>query len=172
LFFLQTLYLILLPALAPRARSDKNDALQEEAQKNIRICKQHRREPLVLAAWHRWAEELPEFDERVFQAAKQVEPLIIRVNHAIDTGKHDPTIAHAEDVALDSLFTLAGWLEHGLKERAVEQAAGGMRVPAATHRLLVRGLTAACADVTQPPYAVSAGIRARSPGCGLRSEEG
>jgi hypothetical protein len=103
-------------------------ALQDETQENIRVCKQHLRQPLALDAWRRWAEELPEFAESVFQAAKQAEPLAIRVNHAVDAGRDDATLAQAEDAALDALFTLAGWIEHGLKERASEQAerrAGG-----------------------------------------------
>src|SRR4051812_6852833 len=41
-------------------------ALQEETQENIRICKQHLRQPLALVAWRRWAEEVPEFAESVF----------------------------------------------------------------------------------------------------------
>jgi hypothetical protein len=100
-------------------------ALQEETQENIRVCKQHLRKPLTLAAWRRWAEEMPEFAESVFQAAKRAEPFAIRVNHAIDTGRDDATVAQAEDAALDTLFTLAGWIEHGLQERTSEQA--GMR---------------------------------------------
>ncbi len=102
-------------------------ALQEETQENIRICKQHARQHLALAAWRRWAEELPEFAESVFQAAKEVEPLAIRVNHAIDTDRDDATVARAEDEALHTLFTLAGWIDHGLKERADEQAERGSR---------------------------------------------
>jgi hypothetical protein len=97
-------------------------SLQEETQENIRICKQHVRTPLGLSVWRRWAEELPEFAESVFQAAKQVEPLAVRVNHAIDTGRDDDTVARAQDEALQILFTLAGWIDHGLKERAGEQA--------------------------------------------------
>jgi hypothetical protein len=100
-------------------------ALQDETQDNIRICKQHLRQPLGLAAWRRWAEELPEFAESVFQAAKGVEPLAIRVNHAIDNDRDDATVARAEDEALQALFTLAGWINHGLKERANEQAEKG-----------------------------------------------
>lgn len=97
-------------------------SLQEETQENIRTCKQHLREPLGLGVWRRWAEELPEFAESVFQAAKQVEPLAVRANHAIDTGKDDDTVSRAQDEALQTLFTLAGWIDHGLKERTTEQA--------------------------------------------------
>jgi hypothetical protein len=97
-------------------------ALYEETQHNIRICKQHLRDPLRYDAWRRWSEELPEFAESVFQAAKQAEPLVVRVNHAIDTGKNDANLAHEQDAALDLLFTLAGWLDHGLQERTSDAA--------------------------------------------------
>lgn len=99
-------------------------ALQQETDANIRLCKQHAREPLALAAWRAWAEEVPEFAESVAQAAARAEPLLLRVNRAIETDKEYATIAEAQDAAVDVLFTLAGWIEHGLRERS---AVGGQR---------------------------------------------